>query len=237
MVESDEKVVEKLAECIVSKIEPSIREIVQKTVQEEVVTALKRAISDSEFYKGLSDDVVEGIGKIYSEIFSAKQEIQVNKFLIDGTLQTIGESQSILDNVLEITETSTLKIMDVVESIKDNIEKAGSIIEELGDSKKLGTIFKEIDRRLTEILTLLSFQDITGQKIKKLIESIKKIEEIAFELYLGSEIFKKAKAEGFERSYEELREEIKKQVEIMKQKRPETVDQKAIDELLEYLDL
>jgi chemotaxis protein CheZ len=236
MVESDEKVVEKLAECIVSKIEPSIREIVQKTVQEEVVTALKRAISDSEFYKGLSDDVLDGIGKIYNEIFSAKQEIQVNKFLIDGTLQTIGESRSILDNVLEITETSTLKIMDVVESIQDNIEKAGSIIEELGDSK-LGTIFKEIDRRLTEILTLLSFQDITGQKIKKLIESIKKIEEIAFELYLSSEIFKKAKAEGFERSYEELREEVKKQVEIMKQKRPETVDQKAIDELLESLDL
>jgi len=236
MVESDEKVVEKLAECIVSKIEPSIREIVQKTVQEEVVTALKRAISDSEFYKGLSDDVVEGIGKIYSEIFSAKQEIQVNKFLIEGTLQTIGESQFILDNVLEITEISTLKIMDVVESIQDNIERAGSIIEELGDSK-LNTIFKEIDKRLTEILTLLSFQDITGQKIKKLIESIKKIEEIAFELYLGSEIFKKAKAEGFERSYEELREEVKKQVEIMKKKKPEIVDQKAIDELLESLDL
>jgi len=58
MVESDEKVVERLAECIVRKIEPSIREIVQRTVQEEVVTALKRALSDSEFYKGLSDDVV-----------------------------------------------------------------------------------------------------------------------------------------------------------------------------------
>jgi len=152
-------------------------------------------------------------------------------------LQAIGESQSLLDNVLTITETSTLKIMDVVESIQDNMERTRSIIEELSNSEKLNIIFKEIDRQLTEILTLLSFQDITGQKIKKLIESIKKIEEIAFELYLGSEIFKKAKAEGFERSYEELREEVKKQVEIMKQKKPEIVDQQAIDELLESLNL
>jgi chemotaxis protein CheZ len=239
MVEPDEKVVEKLADCIVKKIEPSIKEVVQRTVHEEVVAALKKALRDSEFYKGLSDDVIEGIGKIYHEIFSAKKEIKGDEYLltVHNNLELIGESQSILDNVFSITEASTLKIMDVIELIQNNLEKAKAVAEQLGNTDKLRAVFREIDRRLMEILTLLGFQDVTGQKIKKLMESLKKVEEIAFEIYISSEVFRRARAEGFERSYEELREEVKKQVELMKKKKTEIVDQNAIDELLESLDL
>jgi chemotaxis protein CheZ len=239
MVEPDEKVVEKLADCIVKKIEPSIKEVVQRTVHEEVVAALKKALRDSEFYKGLSDDVIEGIGKIYHEIFSTKREIKGDEYLltVHNNLELIGESQSILDNVFSITEASTLKIMDVVELIQNNLEKAKAVAEQLGNTDKLQAVFREIDRRLMEILTLLGFQDVTGQKIKKLVESLKKVEEIAFEIYISSEVFRRARAEGFERSYEELREEVKKQVELMKKKKTEIVDQNAIDELLESLDL
>jgi len=239
MVEPDEKVVEKLADCIVKKIEPSIKEVVQRTVHEEVVAALKKALRDSEFYKGLSDDVIEGIGKIYYEIFSTKREIKGDEYLltVHNNLELIGESQSILDNVFSITEASTLKIMDVIELIQNNLEKAKAVAEQLGNTDKLQAVFREIDRRLMEILTLLGFQDVTGQKIKKLVESLRKVEEIAFEIYISSEIFRRARAEGFERSYEELREEVKKQVELMKKKKTEIVDQNAIDELLESLDL
>ncbi|MEJ5300367.1 MAG: protein phosphatase CheZ [Thermodesulforhabdaceae bacterium] len=237
MVESDEKVVEKLADCIVRRIEPSIKTIVQRTVQEEVVAALKRALADSDFYKGLSDDVVTGIGKIYKEIFSMKQELQIDKNLLQGTFETIGESQSILDSVLSITETSTLNIMDIIELIQDKIEEIQNTIGELKDSGRVKVILGQINRKLLEILTLLGFQDVTGQKIRKLIASLKNIEEITLELYLASEILKRAKTEGFERSYEELREEVKKQIELMKSKKLEIVDQNTIDELLESLNL
>jgi chemotaxis protein CheZ len=234
-MDSQEQFVEKLAESIVGRMEPYVKEVVGKTVQEEVVKALRRALVDSEFYKGLSDDVVEGLGKIYSEIHSAKSEVQIDTTLV-GTLQTLGESQSVLDNVLSITEASTLKIMDLIEWIQDRVRKIQLVIASIDDSEQLKNALNDIDRGLLEMLTLLSFHDITGQKIKKLIESLKKVEEISFELYLSSEAFKKAKAEGFERGYEELRDEVKKQVEMLKKKK-EVVDQNAIDEILRSLDL
>ncbi|MCX7821948.1 MAG: protein phosphatase CheZ [Syntrophobacterales bacterium] len=234
-MDTEEKLVEKLANYIVSKMEPSIKDIIGKTVQEEVVVALKKALVDSEFYRGLSDDVVEGIGKIYSEIHSAKREISLDQPVL-GTLKTLGESQSVLDNVLSITESATLKIMDFIELVQEKIREAKAILEDLEKLEELRKIHEEIDQTLLEMLTILSFQDITGQKIKKLIESLKRVEEIAFELYLSSEAFKKAKDEGFERGYEELREEVRKHVEGLK-KRRNTVDQNAVDELLKSLSL
>lgn len=229
-METEEKLVEKLADCIVGRIEPSIKEIVGKTVQEEVIKALKKALVDSEFYRGLSDDVVEGVGKIYSEIYSTKREISSDQPVL-GALQTLGESQSVLDNVLYMTEIATLKIMDFIELIQEKIRKARAILGNTEGFKDLELLYSEVDQILLEMMTLLSFQDITGQKIKKLIESLKRIEEIAFELYLSSEAFKKAKGEGFERSYEELKDEVKRQMQTLK-KKIDMVGQDDIDKLI-----
>ncbi|MGC8720594.1 MAG: protein phosphatase CheZ [Thermodesulforhabdaceae bacterium] len=234
-MDSEEQFLDKLACSIVAKMEPHIKEIVGKTVQEEVIKALKKALVDSEFYKGLSDDVMEGLGKIYAEIHATKSDVQLDSIIV-GTMQTLDESQSALDHVLSITESSTLKIMDLIEWVQDKVRKLRLMVGTSDNSDELKNILNDIDRNLLEMLTLLSFQDVTGQKIKKVIEAFKKIEEIAFELYLSSEAFRKAKSEGFERSYGELRDEVKKQVEVLKKKK-EIVDQNAIDEILSGLNL
>ncbi len=233
MVDTEGKIVEQLADKIIEKMEPFVRETVSKTVQEEVVKALRKAVADSNFYRGLSDDVVSGVERIYLEIASAKREV-TSLHPIESTVHTLGESQSVLDNILNITETSTLKIMDIVELIQDRLREVKAAIEDTPDAQ---TPLDEIDAALLEVITLLSFQDITGQKIKKLIDSLRKAEEIAFEIYLSSEAFKKVKSEGFDKDYDQLRDEVKKQVQSLKAKREEVIDQSAIDTMLESLSL
>ncbi len=226
---SEASIVEQLAEKIVDKMGPFIKSIITQTVQEEVVKALKRALFDSEFYKELSDDVLNGIESIYKEISLVKKDITVDPE-IEKALQTIGQSRSILDSILEISESSTLKIMDIIENLQEDTKHLRAI-DNGQNNKEVEEITKKIEQKLLEILTLLSFQDITGQKIKKLIESLKKIEDITFELYVSSEAFKKSKKEGVEKTYSELKEEIKKKVESAKAKK-EIIDQSAIDEIL-----
>ena len=46
------------------------------------------------------------------------------------------------------------------------------------------------------IMTTLSFQDITGQRIKIIIETIKKIEKIVLDVYMTTGLMIKARAEA-----------------------------------------
>lgn len=69
-----------------------------------------------------------------------------------------------LDAVVSATEEATGNIMDACEKIEAEAEKAGG---ELGDS---------IVMQVTAIYEACSFQDITGQRIGKVVNALKKIE-------------------------------------------------------------
>lgn len=227
------KMIDQLADKIIERMQPFIRDTLAQAVQVEVVKALKKTLSDSSFYKSLSEDVVDGVGKIYTAISSAKKELHVDG-PIGAAFQAIGQSESILDGVLRMTEDSALQIMDIIEEIQNDIKTAkGSLNSESVDN--LIETFDNLDRKLMDILTLLSFQDITGQKIKKLIQALKIVEDIAFELYLQSQAVKKARAADEEIDYEELREKIRQQVSSAKS-HIEMVDQEAIDALIDSID-
>lgn len=230
---SEHKMLEELADKIIERMEPSIRQLLSQVVQDEVVKALRKALRESDFYKNLSDDAVEGIGKIYSTISSVKKDINVNEILGDA-FKTIGTSESILDNVLRITEDATLQIMDIIEEMQRIVEEAKENASSEADPD-LQELFENLNKKLLNMMTLLSFQDVAGQKIKKLIQTLKDIEEIAFELYVQTEAIKKLRDTDEEIDYEELREKIRRQV-LREKERMELVDQAAIDALIESIE-
>ena len=85
-------------------------------------------------------------------------------------------------------------------------------------------------------MTTLSFQDLTGQRIKRIIEAIKKVEAIVFDLYLSTGIQLKARAEAPDRAIAELEAEAKEKVSALKG--PQTkVKQGDVDDLLAQLGL
>ncbi len=85
-------------------------------------------------------------------------------------------------------------------------------------------------------MTELSFQDLTGQQIKRVVGSLKKVEDIVFSVYVTSEIMKKSKEQSPDRDVEEIKEQARDLASNVKSKKS-LVDQEGVDKLLEQLGL
>jgi chemotaxis protein CheZ len=83
-------------------------------------------------------------------------------------------------------------------------------------------------------MTELSFQDLTGQQIRMVINSLKRVESLVFEIHLTSEALKKTKQKSPDKGIEQLKEEAKELVREFKTK-GETFGQSEIDGLFEEL--
>ncbi|MDR2801234.1 MAG: protein phosphatase CheZ, partial [Desulfovibrio sp.] len=94
---------------------------------------------------------------------------------------------------------------------------------------------------LTDIITDLSFQDLTGQRLKKLIGAIGTIRETVFDLYVSTWLMLKTREETPERDLEEIAAESRKTVEVIKNselKGPQLgASQANVDDLLASLGL
>jgi methyl-accepting chemotaxis protein len=87
----------------------------------------------------------------------------------DGAKRLV-EASGELEDIVSATETATSEILSGVERIHvlaDMLPKDGA------DSK----IVQEIQTRATEVLTTCSFQDITGQRITQVVNTLRYIEQ------------------------------------------------------------
>lgn len=86
------------------------------------------------------------------------------------------------------------------------------------------------------IMTTLSFQDLTGQRIKIIIDTIKSVEKIVLDLYMSTGLKIKAREEAPEKSLEQLDQETETKMSALKGP-AESADQGNVDDLLASLGL
>ena len=79
-----------------------------------------------------------------------------------------------LDAIVAATESATNTIMESMETVGSLMCEAR---EAAGDNAKLGEIFDKVDDRVNMVFEACSFQDITGQRISKVVNSLKFVEE------------------------------------------------------------
>jgi len=244
---NDEELLDRLINKIVHEVVPDLRESISATIEREVTRTLSRALLESEFHKRLNDEMRQGLQNIYKEIMqAAKTETETTAAPTERVQadQLFKEAAQQLDNILRTTESATTDIMDIVEKHMDmQAESAGLLAglqqSEQASSEALATLAasnEALGQDLMSIMTTLSFQDLTGQRIKRIIEAIKKVEQIVFELYLSTGLQIKAQAEAPDRAIEELKAEAKQKVSELKG--PQMgVQQGAVDDLLAQLGL
>lgn len=242
---NDEELVERLLEKILHEVVPDLRDSISATIEREVAKTLSRALLESEFHQRLNQEMREGLQDIYKEINqAAKTE---NGHTARGDRQQADllfqEAAQQLDKILQTTESATTEIMDIVEKHMDLQARAADDI----DALETGVAAPEAVARLREgnaalgddlmrIMTTLSFQDLTGQRIKRIIEAIKKVEQIVLDLYLSTGLQMKAWAEEPEKDMKVLQAEAKQKVTELKG--PQTkVKQGEVDDLLAQLGL
>jgi chemotaxis protein CheZ len=241
----DTDFVERLMDKVIADVADSLKESIVATVEHEVTKTLSRSLVESEFYRRLSDEMRSGLQEIYKEINAAARsgsepEPATDKRQAD---QLFHEAAAQLDQILQTTEKATTEIMDIVEKHLDLQAASNQILHGL----KSGGVSKEhlqqlrdqsdlLNQDLISIMTSLSFQDLTGQRIKRIIEAIKKVEQIVLDLYLSTGLKIKARAEEPEKDIEQLEVEAKQKVSELKG--PQSgVAQNNVDDLLAQLGL
>ncbi|MFW5734876.1 MAG: protein phosphatase CheZ [Oceanidesulfovibrio sp.] len=239
---SQTTVMERLVERISDRVVENISQTITQTVERELQESLYKALIEGEFYREMSEEMRGGLQTIYREIKNASRSDEA-LHSEQTTEQLFTEASRQLDDILATTEEATVSIMDVVEKHMELQNKANDLLAGLRKTRKsnpaiqeLIEINDELGANLVHIMTSLSFQDLTGQRIKKIINALKTIESTVFELYLSTGLTLKAREEAPDKDIESIREESKAKMTQLKGPQREAT-QDSVDDLLSQLGL
>jgi chemotaxis regulatin CheY-phosphate phosphatase CheZ len=165
--------------------------------------------------------------------------------------EVLGEPLSMIEDLVgdlgpDLEATASMK--DLVEKLKDCLDGAATGTIDNG-SKQTGEIsleqgvdqmrshlhsFREISNLALSMVEPLSFQDLVGQRIQRIIKLVKSMEVKIEDLIISFGIKMRRYREDPTRSFEDLRMEVEEfKVELKgPQREGEGLDQAAIDELL-----
>ncbi|MCP4714444.1 MAG: hypothetical protein GY868_04945 [Deltaproteobacteria bacterium] len=242
---SNEEVLNQVVDKVTEQVVGDIKETISRTIEKEITKSLSRTMIEGEFYKRINTEMQSGLRMIYKEISTVEQESggrEVGRGKHE-TEELFTETSDQLDQIVRATEKATVDIMEVVEKHLDLQEQSQQQLEmlqkgELGPEgiAKLLEVSSLLSQDLMKVMTTLSFQDITGQRIKRIIGALKKVEETVFELYLSTGLKIKAREEAPEKDFDELEKETKEKVSELKG--PQTgANQNDIDDLFAQLSI
>ena len=202
-----------------------------------------RAMTEGDFHKELNIKTFGELGLLGEYIEKIRRNLQHLDDPLRDTSTTIPLATNQLSNITESTERATHNILGLTEKIMSNQEILSSQIErlemlngeidcnggEMNDiiyAMKMANMANQND--LTEILTSLSFQDLTGQKIQEIISLMREIQEKMLEMRetFGIKMEDGDTSEGSDLDKEELTSQL--------QDTSQTVDlnQDLVDEIL-----
>lgn len=242
---TNEQIVQQMMEHVSEQLVSDLRESITAAVEREVASHLSKALLEGEFYRRVNTDLQDSLKKIYQEVKAAKGGTKVVP-QIDAEIdpdELFSEASDQLDAVLRTTEKAAVEIIDIVEKLQDMSTTVDCIVkgfESGGVTKDNRESLKEINNilmnDLSQIMVTLSFQDLTGQRIKIIINSIRAVEQIVREVMLSTGLMIRKREEEPEMDIASLSEEAKNKASDLAGPQEET-DQGDVDDLLASLGL
>jgi chemotaxis protein CheZ len=227
---------------ITAKAESTIREVISSALTDEINRALTAALTEGEFYRAVSTDLQQGLKAIYKEINSAALNKSSEPIPAPVADEMFSEASSQLGAILETTEKATESIMVLVEKHLDQNEQTLALLGRLengGNGAEIAALregAESLGADLMEIMTTLSFQDLTGQRIKRIVAALRQIEKVVFELYMATGLSMKALEQNPDQSVDEIRQASKARASELKG--PQAgASQTDVDDLLSQLGL
>lgn len=228
---AEEDILRKIMQEVTCKLTEELRTVLAATLEQQISTALTQSLLESEFYRRISDDMRKGLKKIYKEISNASAATGAvgpdNAPVADKARadKLFHEASSQLSAVLTQTEQATESIMEVLERhMETQSETAGLLAQLKPDNasaealERLVSINEQLGDDLNTIMLTLSFQDLTGQRIKRAVSALKEIESTVVEMYLSTGLLIQAYEETPERGLDVIEEEARKKVSALRDK-------------------
>jgi len=219
----------------------------------EMIQKMKK----NEFFELLTMELSDKLKGVARELIDFRKDIQskIEPDIVEMASRDIPEASNQLECINETLEESTMKIMDINE---EQTEIAGGRLKALrsflnqevgGDSSgiKLADaikvlneqvdVLKMIEDRSLKMMEPLSFQDLVGQRIQRIIKLVRSMENKIEEMIVSFGIRLKRHKEDPNRTYEELNKDVDRYMSELKgpQRTGEGLNQDAIDDLLANL--
>jgi len=245
---SQEEVLERVLSRVSDKVAEAVKETVSEAVQRELSSTMTKVMVESEFLRQVNEEMRTGLRGIYQEISSASKDDAPSGEDAGKTQKLFTDATKQLEEIMQTTLEATEKIMATVEELLDQQTEAGSIIAALEVDEaqqvnlaRLDTLNQSLESSLTNIITDLSFQDLTGQRLKKVVSAIGSIKETVFDLYMSTGLMMKTREETPEKDLAEIAEESRRKVQEIRKselKGPQLdASQQDVDDLLASLGL
>ncbi|MFH1134443.1 MAG: protein phosphatase CheZ [Pseudomonadota bacterium] len=197
---------------------------------------------DLTFYREVSRITVEGLAGITSDFkkFYDDISIRVHPALQGIAASELPEASDQLNAIINATEDAATKIMDILEEMQEENQKIRTALDAALGTKRMARSKVEAlsgavaalnsnESRIINIFEELSFQDLTGQRIRKIVNLVQKI-ELTVQGVLGN-VGQKLSAESTEQAPAPVPgSELKGP-----QDEGQGMDQSAIDDLLAAL--
>ncbi len=243
---SDEKLIQELMDRVSDQMVENLKASIQVAVEKEISKSLSKALLEGEFYRRINDELQGGLKEIYKEINDAKKangSVAPTVVVEGDTDELFTEATDQLDEILRTTEQAAVEIMDIVEKLQEMQFTLGAIVDGLNtggvtkaDRLKLEEINNALGQDLMNIMTSLSFQDLTGQRIKRIITAIKAVEKIVLDMVVSTGLKIKAREKAPDKNLDELDAEAKETMSDLKGPQSGS-DQTAVDDLLAQMGL
>lgn len=225
----------------------------------EDLKQLIQKLKGGEFFELLTMEFSGKIKEIAKELIDFRKDIQtkIEPDIVEMASRDIPEASNQLEAIIETLEDSTMKIMDINEEHMEISSRQRKMLESLLSSKEKSKgisigisleeavqtienqidVLKDIEDRSLRMMEPLSFQDLVGQRIQKIIRLVRSMEMRIEELIVSFGIKLVKHKENPLKSYEELNRDVDRYMTELKgpQRSGEGLDQAGIDDLLNSL--
>lgn len=213
----DDAALDQLAQKLGALLLPVLKGMVQTAVREEISAQVGAVPANGDFFKHLNQEIMGRLSDIYKEISSIQGPGGVkNPEHAAQAGELMAEASDRLDQVIQATEKATFEIIELVERNMNAPDDIHALVaKHVPDSAardEVAALCRKLSGDLIQIMTCLSFQDLTGQRIKRVIDMLGKVRDMIYELYLSTGILMKAKEKEPEQPLEELMKDAKTKV-------------------------
>lgn len=241
----EKELLQELMSKVADKLAADLHATITSAVEREIAKTLSGAMLEGEFYRRVNEDLQRGFKDIYEEIKVAKAGSGASSVTAEDPNELFSRASNQLDAILQTTESATVRIIDTIENLQSLSDTLAGIVKSFerggvskSEREKLAEINSTLSQDLMAIMTTLSFQDLTGQRIKIIIETIKKIEKIVLDVYMTTGLMIKARSEAPEEESDFQHLQAKARDKLTELKGPQLDStQGSVDDLLSSLGL
>ncbi len=226
----DTQMIDALYEELSRKLLPDIREVISQELSKRAPLPQCDKGNETDFFKALTQELMGKISSIYQEIHSLQAgsgEGMPNGEQVKEATCVVTDASQRLIQIIEQTEKATFDILDRVDRSMDTLDRIEELVgqhEDLSAKGTLDPLITTLKDDLLGITTDMSFQDLTGQRIKRVIEMLQRVEDMTADLYVSTGILLKTRERNPEQNLTQA-----------KQAAQGAASQEEVDALMEQL--